>query len=279
MARMDHAEAHERIADLALEPSRLAGLAASVAADDEALREHIDTCARCQAELREWHDFQSSLGDALADNRREQLEPISPPPDLRRRVLAAAHAEPKPAPVPENVIPMRRFALPISRSSLVALAAVFALVVGGLGVAFMRSQSVRLDATALEHRWLSDTVAAMNRVLVAPGHELVMLRTADGVASGSIAWSHHDLVVLAGVLADPGQGQVYRCWLSYEGNETAMGRMWFVDGSAFWVGSTQDWAQIDLNPEKQFLVTLESTSNLSNQHAGPVVLQATLGDS
>ena len=40
---------------------------------------------------------------------------------------------------------------------------------------------------------------------------------------------------------------------------------------------TSDWAAIDLNPEKQFLVTLESTDNDTDTHAGPIVLQASLG--
>ena len=180
MTPMDHAEAHERIADLALEPSRLAGLTTSTAAEDAALREHVRACPECQAELREWDDFQSSLGDALADNRREQLEPIAPPADLRRRVLAAAHDDPRPATVPDNVVVLRRRGLPLSRTGLLALAAVFAFVAVGLGVLVVRDQSSRLDATALEHRWLSDTVAAINRILVAPDHHVITLATAEG---------------------------------------------------------------------------------------------------
>src|SRR5215510_11551891 len=106
MTPMDHAEAHERIADLALEPGRLAGLQTSAADDDAALREHIRTCARCQAELDDWATFQASLGTALDGNTREQLEPITPPADLRRRVLESAHAEPKPAPSDVKIVPL-----------------------------------------------------------------------------------------------------------------------------------------------------------------------------
>jgi hypothetical protein len=117
----------------------------------------------------------------------------------------------------------------------------------------------------------------MSRVLATPDHHTVTLRTGDGTGAGAIAWSRHDLVVLASGLPAPAAGQVYRCWLQYDGTETAMGKMWFVDGDAFWVSSTDDWAAIDLDPDKHFLVTLESIANLSGRHIGPVVLQANLG--
>ena len=82
---------------------------------------------------------------------------------------------------------------------------------------------------------------------------------------------------MSGQLPAPASGQVYRCWLHYDGQDTAMGLMWFVNGSAFWTSSTDDWAAIDLNPEKQFLVTLESASDANDHHSGPIVLQASLG--
>jgi hypothetical protein len=274
---MDHAEAHERIADLALEPSRLAGLATSTAAEDTALRDHVRGCPRCQSQVNDWDAFQSSLGDALADNRREQLEPIVPPADLRRRVLSAARADPKPATVPAKVVVLNPRRRALARTAWLALAAAFALVAVGLGVGFVRDQSSKLEASQLEHKWLTDTVAALNRILVTPDHHVVALATADGAAAGTLAWSRHDLVVMSAGLPRPAKGQVYRCWLNYDGKDTAMGRMWFVDGNAFWTSSTSDWAAIDLNPEKQFLVTLESTDNQTNTHAGPIVLQANLG--
>jgi anti-sigma-K factor RskA len=280
---MDHAEAHERIADLALEPDRLANLAGSPANDDEALREHIRMCSRCQAELADWRLFQRSLDSAMAGNVREQLEPIIPPAALRGKVLASAHAEPRPAqPVQSaqtasNIVDLNSRRRRIAPTALLALAAAFALVAVGLGVGFVRDQSAKLETAQVEHQWLSETVAAMNRILVTPDHHTVSLATAAGSPAGTLAWSRHDLVVLSTGLARPAPGQVYRCWLNYEGHDTPMGWMWFVDGNAFWTSSTNDWASIDLNPDKQFLVTLESADNQSGTHAGPVVLQATLG--
>ena len=277
MTPMDHAEAHERIADLALEPGRLADLPNSPANDDAALREHIRTCARCRAELDDWASFQSSLGSALDGNTREQLEPITPPADLRRRVLQSVHADPKPVGTEVRVVPLAGRRRLISSTAWLALAAVFALVAVGLGLLFVRDQSARFAQSQLEHQWLTDTVAAMNRILVTPDHHVVSLATTEGTPAGTLAWSRHDLVVLSRGLPEPASGQVYRCWLNYEGTDTPMGWMWFVDGNAFWTSSTNDWASIDLNPDKQFLVTLESSENDGATHLGPVVLQAALG--
>lgn len=280
MTPMDHAEAHERIADLALDPSQLATLEISPADDNAALREHIATCSRCQAAVQDWRKFQASLNSALDGNRREQLEPISPPADLRRRVLAAAHAESRsaqPTPPADNVIALSSRRRLVSPTGMLALAAVFALVAVGLGLLLVRDQSAKLETAQTEHQWLTDTVAAVDRILVTPDHHVVSLANAQGAPAGTLAWSRHDLVVLSSGLAKPAAGQVYRCWLNYDGQDTPMGWMWFVDGNAFWTSSTNDWASIDFNPDKQFLVTLESTSNQGNSHAGPIVLQAALG--
>ena len=277
MSPMDHAEAHERIADMALEPARLAGLRASDAAQDVALREHVDGCERCRAELAEWHGLHATATDALTGQTAQFLQPIAPPADLRLNVLRQARQSAQTS-APATVIDIRqrRRGL-VGRAGLFALAAVFALVAVGTGVLFVRDESRRLDTASIEHQWLSETVSAMNRVLASPDHRVVPLQTADGTSAGSIAWSRNDLVVLAGSLPAPAAGQIYRCWLNYDGTDTAMGVMWFVDGNAFWASSTDDWAPIDLSHDKQFLVTLEPTANTGTSHVGPIVLTATLG--
>jgi len=278
MIPMDHAEAHERIADLALEPARLGALDESGSAEDAALRDHVESCPRCQGELANWHTFHGATRAALASNRHEQLHPIVPPEDLRARVLQAARDEqrsqPRPKPIAGLARQSRRW--PISGGASLALAAVFALVVAGLGMLAVRDQSVRLDATLMESRWLSGTVSALSRVLAAPNHNAATLRAADGTGVGAIAWTGHDLVVLANGLPAPATGQVYSCWLTDGNTETAVGKMWFVDGDAFWFSSADEWAPIELDPQKQFLVTLESSSNTTDRHAGRVVLQADL---
>jgi anti-sigma-K factor RskA len=71
-----------------------------------AVRAHLDGCPEAHAEFREL----GSVVPALL----ETVEPEAPPPDLRRRVLAAAYADmaerrhPAATPMPRRVVPMKR---------------------------------------------------------------------------------------------------------------------------------------------------------------------------
>ena len=277
MSTMDHAEAHERIADLALEPRRLSALPGSDDPEDATLLRHVAECPRCQREVAEWRGFQSTLGDLIGADRPEQLEPIVPPPDVRRRVLAAAR---RPTSIGvaraslQSRINIRRA---VAGRRLMALAAVLAIVAVGLGVLIVRDQAQRSDQAALERAWLTEAVGGMSRILASPEHRQVVLLTPSGASGGSIAWSRHDLVVLASNLPAPAPGQIYRCWLASQDRETPVGVMWFVEGNAFWAGSTVQWAAIDIGPERRFLVTLEpAAQSPASQHTGPVVLEAVL---
>lgn len=274
---MDHAEAHERIADLALEPSRLGGLQSSVSMEDRSLREHIATCPRCQTELADWQQLQSVVGNTLPRADHDEAEPILPPAALRRRILAAAHAEPrKQADAPIDIAVARSSRIRRSGAVLLALAAALAIVAAGLGVWVINDQG-RINAAAEDQRALAGLAAAMNQVMTSADSHSVSLKTADGNVGGSIAWSRHDLVVTASNLSAPAPGQTYRCWLVYEGKQSAIGEMRFAGKTAFWIGWTQDWASVDLGPDAQFLVTLEASQSPGTTTSGPVVLQATLG--
>jgi Anti-sigma-K factor rskA len=277
MSTMDHAEAHERIADLALDPSRLAGLEKSPAAADTALREHIAGCSRCQAEVAEWHVFQSTVGNILRATSRESTDAAAPPPDLRRRVLAAANAEPRKNAAAPIDISIARSRVRRSGVALLALAAALAIVAAGLGVWVVTDQA-RINSAAEDSRALASLAAAISRVSASPDSRVVSLRAADGTVGGSVAWSRHDLVVTASTLSAPVPGQIYRCWLVYEGKQSAIGQMRFAGNTAFWVGWTQDWASVDLQPEAHFVVTLEPDQPTTPvAPAGPVVLEAALG--
>ncbi len=64
---MDHAEAHERIADLALEPRRLVELETDPTPEDRALLAHVATCATCRADLDAWRLTHDAVFAATAD--------------------------------------------------------------------------------------------------------------------------------------------------------------------------------------------------------------------
>jgi hypothetical protein len=64
---MRHAEAQERLADLALEPGRLARLGEDPSPGTIALRRHLAACEPCSAELAVWRRTWAQVGAALSD--------------------------------------------------------------------------------------------------------------------------------------------------------------------------------------------------------------------
>ncbi len=66
-APMRHAEAQERLSDLALEPGRLARLADDPSPEAGALRAHLAECRPCSADLAGWRRTWAQVGVALED--------------------------------------------------------------------------------------------------------------------------------------------------------------------------------------------------------------------
>ena len=94
---MDHAEAHERIADLALEPGRLADLANDASLEAAALLAHVDDCQACATELDAWRRTQEAISSTMEAGGSLGDEASSPtwqpgfdaPPDSLRAAVAA----------------------------------------------------------------------------------------------------------------------------------------------------------------------------------------------
>jgi Anti-sigma-K factor rskA len=275
---MDHAAAHERIADLALEARGLDALTASTDPADAELRDHLAGCEACRAELDAWQGFQQTVTGALrsADDRGLELSPILPPESLRARVLGTRPGEPTARRAGARpTTPSLRLPGGNRRPLLLGLAA--AVVVAIVGGGIIVNEGARLAASASHVQSLAAVIEAVDRVLAEPEHRVVQLRTAAGAAGGSVSWSRHDLVVLTTSLAPPAAGQIYRCWLAWDGRSAAIGAMDFEDGTAYWIGSLDDWAAIELDPGTQFLVTLEPGGPANRQPSGPTVLEADLG--
>jgi hypothetical protein len=281
MSAMDHGTAHERIEDLLLEPARLAGLDASHAEEDLALREHLAGCPACQADLDSWARLQAVVRDALPGSMPElkaAVEAIDLPPSLRARVLAsvrAASTEAPLAPLSMAKGPRRWAAFQAPRTAWLGLAAALVVLVVGAGV--LVNQAARLNGAREEARGLAAVMAAVDRVLSEPQHRVVALTTPQGAAGGSISWTRHDLVVLSTSLPAPKPGEVYRCWLFSDGEGWAVGKMYFAGDTAYWVGSLDEWASFEIGPSTQFRVSLEPPGADPSTRSGPVVLEAALG--
>ena len=281
MTAMDHGSAHERIEDLLLEPARLAALASSRTPDDVALREHLAGCPACRADLESWAGLQAAVADALPSSLADAsaaVQPLEPPPSLRTRVLTSvrsASAEASLAPVPMARERPRWVAFRAPRTAWLGLAAALVVIVVGAGV--LVDQTGRLSNAQEEVEGLAGAMAAVDRVLSEPQHRVVALTTPAGAAGGSISWTRHDLVVLSTALTAPRPGEIYRCWLSNDGKGWAIGKMYFAGGTAFWVGSVDEWASFEIGPSTLFRVSLEPPGANPARRSGPIVLEAALG--
>jgi hypothetical protein len=280
MTAMDHGSAHERIEDLLLEPARLASLESSTAPDDVALREHLGGCSACRADLDSWIRLHGELADALPNTITDAsavVEPIEPPASLRTRVLASvrsASAEASLAPVPMAGERRRWASFRASRSAWVGIAAAIVVLVVGAGL--LVNLSNRLAIEEVENEGLGEAIAAMDRVLADPDHRVVALMTPTGSNGGSISWTRHDLVVISTTLPTPKPGEVYRCWLNSDGKGWPVGKMYFTSGTAFWVGSLDEWASFEIGPTTKFRVSLEPPGADPATRSGPIVLEASL---
>lgn len=285
MSHMDHAAAHERIADLLLEPARLARLDHSADPEDAALREHLTTCADCRSDLESWRRLGRAVGQALppdAAAATEAVEPIDAPPSLRARVIGAVHDAAQEGAAHEGGVgapisfQARRAGSIGRRARRLApwfgLAASLIVIVGASWITLEQaslSAAAQAEATAL-----TNVVAAVERVLAAP-HKIVELRHSNGATAGSISWSRHDWVVLTTALTEPPSDQRYKCWLEEADRSVMVGQMFFAGGTAYWVGSLDEWETWDIGPETQFVVTLEGAD--AQDRTGAPVLSADLG--
>jgi hypothetical protein len=272
MTHMDHPAAHDRIEDLLLEPTRLAGLDTSTAPEDVALRDHVAGCAACRADLESWRSIQQSVSEAMPASEaaaRTAVQPIELAPSLRAATIDAIRRT-----QPRSVVTVLR---PVrERPRLVAWLSLAAsiVVLAGAGLVTVDQVNQRAAAQA-DAGALTSALTAVNRVLAAPDHRAVALKTSAGAAAGSISWSSHDLVVLTTALTPPASGQLYRCWLEDGGNSVPIGWMDFAGPTAYWIGSLDEWATFQIGPSTKFVVTLEPAG--STTRTGADVLSADLG--
>ena len=250
---MQHAEAHERLSDLALDPRRLARLEGDPSPDAVALRAHLSGCERCAVDLAGWRRTWAEVGPAVRGS--DPIDEIRAPASLRARTLGAVHAAARadavqggggPEPMAARITrpPAVRFGRRLRPGAgvawLVAAAAIVVAVVGGsVGltgngeVTRLRAETARLEAVA----------ATFDRVLAAPQHWSLTLRTADGAPAGTMAWSAAEIVVVTTGLPAPGDGQAYRCWVEINGTRTPMGAMSYAGSTGYWVGSMYQWSE------------------------------------
>lgn len=308
MTLIGHAEAHERLLDLALEPEALQRLALDLTemnarSMDDPFVVHVASCSTCRDAVASWERTHSTVRQALsgppgsAEIRLADLAedtPIAAPAALRsillERIGGSSDFEPAPRgagrenevalrddeasdslPTPESRSVRRGLRLVGRRRHLLPLVAVIAIVAvtGGLVI----NQSTRLDEARRETAALELVAATVDRVLRDPAHRVVDLRAADGAPAGSISWSSRDFVVLTGALQPPPPGRIYACWIERDGVRSPVGQMWFAGGTAFWTGSLDEWATTSFG-SGTFGISLEP---VTGPRGNPAVLVGDLG--
>ncbi|HET8784229.1 MAG TPA: anti-sigma factor [Candidatus Limnocylindrales bacterium] len=235
---MDHDEVLEQIELAAVEPGGLERLMAGDTPAAGAVVAHLAGCERCADELRRMTRAAPLLRDLVR---------TTPPADLRERTLAyvrehgrprgetaASAAEPATA---TSDGPRRRSRIPAWAG---AAAAAIVLVVGSIGFIAGRAEVDRYGnaVTALE---------AVNKatldISADPGSRRVRLASTDGEStSGTLLFSPDTskLVVVASDLEEPPSGKEYRCWVMVDGQRRNVGKMFFADELAYWVGDTPE---------------------------------------
>ncbi len=251
---MDHDAVREQMELAAVEPDGLERLMAGDTPTAQAVAGHLAGCPPCTEELGR---LQRSA--VLVRQTVREL----PPPDLRARTLAAIRAEgvlrplpavaagsmadaspptdaaPGPALAPAPVTLDRRRRLPPVLGWVATLAA--AVVLSVLATSYLVGSRVdsQLASQAAANAVLQRITTATLTVTAKPDAEHVALASpSDPTVYGGITYSPStaELVVVASGLTPPPDGLEYRCWVEVGGTRQRVGKMFFNDALAFWVG-------------------------------------------
>jgi hypothetical protein len=266
---MDHAEAQERIADLALEPRRLIDLEVEPTPEVRALIVHAQGCPACGADLDAWRRTHEAVlatgtgGDMLP---RRELDadagegPLDPPPSLRMAVSAIPGRSPRLLD-PLGATPATPAASGGRRRGWQVPALAAAIVVGlvvGVG-ALAVDQARQADLARRQAAELGALSTTVDRVLRDGDHTSIALIGQDGAPAGTAAWSSSDIVVMTTALTPPQPGTEYRCWVERDGRRTPIGVMRFADGVAYWSGPLDRYGDLSLDGRGRFGVSLEES--------------------
>jgi hypothetical protein len=211
-------------------------------------------------------------------------QPIALPAGLRAAVAAIPRQErtaelgAAPGAAPGVTMPLvppvaliRRGATASRARWWLGLAAALVLAIAGAGaVAIDRAHQA--DVARAESAELVRLVRSTEQILADPGHTSITLASGSGTASGLVAWSDTDSVVIATGLNPPDAGLAYRCWVEKSGTRTAVGDMSFQQGIGYWWQHPSEQAGPSLWSGGRLIVTLGP----ANGPGGPALLSAPL---
>ncbi len=279
---MQHAEAHERLADLALEPRAFLALDQDRSPEAEELRAHVAGCATCSADVAAWRGTHAAvievLGYAPVQGSVAPFDdqPIALPPGLRATVARIPRQEASLAAGSGSGLAVVAPLIPGTAGSSrgrwwLGLAAALVVALAGAGaVAIDRAHQA--DVARAESVELARLIRSTEEILADPGHTSIPLASASGTASGLVAWSDTDSVVIASGLNPPDPGLAYRCWVEKAGTRTPVGDMSFQQGIGYWWQHPSEPGGPSLWSGGRLIVTLGP----ANGAGGPALLSAAL---
>jgi hypothetical protein len=277
---MDHDDVLEQLELAAVEPGGSDRLVAGDTPIAAAVVGHLAGCERCAEELRRLSRAAPLLRDIVR---------TTPPADLRERTLAfvkehgrrrgVAGSDRAPVATMGPLTPTARPGSGVPGALLTrrvlpwvaTVAAAIALVVSAAGFIASRDLADRLEAQAT-------TISALEKVqrttldltADAGSRRIALISTEGGETTGTLLFSPStaQLVVVAYDLVRPANGQEYRCWVEIDGERHNVGRMFFADELAYWVGETPEVR--DLPPGTLFGVSPTPVGSPSLE-ADPVI--------
>jgi len=256
---MDHDAVREQMELAAVEPDGLERLMAGDTPTAQAVAGHLAGCPTCTEELGRLQRSAAVIRDTVQ---------VMPSPDLKARTLAAIraegvvrplpvaaagaaaagavagpavapapepHADPLPAPIP---LDRRRRLMPVLGWVATIAAAVVLSVVAASYLVGSRVDD-QLAAQSVAIKGLQEITTATLTVTAQPDAEHVALAgVSDPELYGGLTYSPStsELVVVASGLTPPASGLEYRCWVEVDGKREKVGKMFFNQDLAFWVG-------------------------------------------
>ena len=273
---MNHEDVVEQLEQAAVEPGGLDRLMAGDTAMAAAVVGHLAGCDPCSEEFRRLSRAVPLIKDLVR---------TTPPAELRERTLAhvKAHGRARgdvgpaeamvagtvPAAVtgPATLARQRRGVERVLPWFATA-AALVALVVAGFTYVSGRAELERQAAVIGGLETLNQATLEITGDPDASRVDLVS--TSGGPTAGTLLFSPSttDLTVVATALEEPPSGMEWRCWVEVDGERHSVGKMFYAEDLAFWVGETP--AVSDLPDGTTFGVSLTSVGG-SSLDADPVI--------
>jgi hypothetical protein len=265
---MDHNATREHLELAALEPGGIDRLIAGDTATAQAVAAHLAGCQACTGELARL-DRASRLIAAVvratpsADLRERTLASVRAlgrprgvgsaagtplaGATLAGATLGAAAPVALATPVPRPIATPTIGQTPaVSRGGRRAVLGWVAAIAAAVVLSVATTSIVvgwRVDQRLAEQ---TDTIGVLEEVTTATlrvtadsgSRHVVLTSTSDPNLDGSLVFSPStaELVVVATGLTRPPAGQEFRCWVEQAGKRTPVGRMFFSDDLAYWIG-------------------------------------------